>query len=295
MGKRANVGGGRLEFIPPQIPTPVEQPPEDEGWVHEVKFEGYRTQIIIDRGRVRLYSKNGHDWTAKYWPIALAVELRCKAAILDGEVIVTGKQGAAYFPALEAAIWNEPSRLEFVAFDILHLDGRDLAPLPLLQRKRALWQLVEPGIGKIQYSEHFESDALAIFHAVETMGLEGIISKRADSGYRSGPSKTWLSAKYFQEADFELLGVVREPGTDPMALMAIRHGDRRYLGSAIIPLNQSIRDRLWQRVTKMAGPQPKGIKTPGVQWVKPGLVCRVRYLKGEGPFRHATLMDVWED
>ncbi|MER9597222.1 RNA ligase family protein [Mesorhizobium sp. M0244] len=202
LSKRAKVNGGQLEFIPPQIPTRVTEPPEDEGWVHEVNLDGYRTQIIIDKGGVRLYSKNGRDWTTKYWPIALAVELPCRAAILDGEVIVTDERGAPDFSALEAAIWNEPSRLVFVAFDILHLDGRNLAPLPLLQRKQELWQLVEPGVGKIQYSEHFEGDALAIFRAIEKIGLEGIISKRADSRYRSGQSKTWLKAKYFEEADF---------------------------------------------------------------------------------------------
>ncbi|CAN7540699.1 ATP-dependent DNA ligase [Mesorhizobium sp. LjNodule214] len=206
MSKRAKISGGRLEFIPPQIPTPVEHPPEDEGWVHEVKFDGYRTQIIIDKGGVRLYSKNGHDWTTKYWPIALAVELPCRAAILDGEVIVAGAQGTPDCPALEAAIWNEPSRLVFVAFDILHLDGRNLASLPLLQRKQALWQLVEPGLGKIQYSEHFEGNELTIFRAIENVGLEGIISKRADSRYRSGPSNTWLKAKYLEQADFRIAG-----------------------------------------------------------------------------------------
>ncbi|MGX5800319.1 ATP-dependent DNA ligase [Bradyrhizobium sp. Arg314] len=194
MGKCAKFGG-QLEFVPPQMPTLVEQPPEGEGWVHEAELDGYRTQIIIDKGSVRLYSNNGHDWTTKYWPIALAVELPCRAAILDGEVIVSGERGTPDFPALEAAIWNEPSRLVFVAFDILHLDGRNLAPLPLLKRKQALRQLVEPRVGKIQYSEHFEGDALAIFRAVERTGPNGVISKRANSRYRHGPSKTWLKAK----------------------------------------------------------------------------------------------------
>ncbi|MDX8478025.1 DNA ligase [Mesorhizobium sp. VK24D] len=195
MGKRANVDGDRLEFIPPQMPTLVEQPPQDEGWVHEAELDGYRTQIIIDKGGVRLYSKNGRDWTTKYWPIALAVELPCRAAILDGEVIVSGVRGAPDSPELEAAIWSEPNRLVFVAFDILHLDGRNLAPLPLLQRKQALRQLVGPGVGKIQYSEHFEGDALALFRAIEKIGPNGVISKRADSRYKGGPSKTWLKAR----------------------------------------------------------------------------------------------------
>ncbi|RUT98097.1 DNA ligase [Mesorhizobium sp. USDA-HM6] len=195
MSKRAKLDGSRLEFISPQMPTLVERIPEDEGWVHEAKLDGYRTQIIIDKGGVRLYSKNGRDWTTKYWSLALAVELQCRAAILDGEVIVSGVRGSPDSAALEAAIWNEPSRLVFVAFDILHLDGLNFARLPLLQRKQALRQLVQPGVGKIQYSEHFEGDALAIFRAIERTGLSGVISKRADSRYRSGPSKTWLKAK----------------------------------------------------------------------------------------------------
>ncbi|RWB54999.1 DNA ligase [Mesorhizobium sp.] len=199
MGKRDKVDGDRLEFVPPQMPTLVERPPQDEGWVHEAELDGYRTQIIIDTGGVRLCNKNGRDWTTKYWPIALAVELPCRAAILDGEVIVSGVRGAPDSPGLEAAIWNEPKRLVFVAFDILHLDGRNLASLPLLQRKRALRQLVQPGAGKIQYSEHFEGDALALFRAIAKIGLNGVISKRADSPYRSGPSKTWLKARYLRK------------------------------------------------------------------------------------------------
>ncbi|RWK05966.1 MAG: DNA ligase [Mesorhizobium sp.] len=181
------------------MPTLVEQPPQDEGWVHEAKLDGYRTQIIIDKGGVRLYNKNGRNWTTRYWPIALAVELPCRAAILDGEVIVSGERGTPDSLALEAAIWKEPSRLVFVAFDILHLDGRNLVHLPLLQRKQILRQLVEPGVGKIQYSEHFDGDALAIFRAIEKTGLDGVISKRADSPYRSGPSKTWLKTRYSRQ------------------------------------------------------------------------------------------------
>ncbi|MER9330808.1 DNA ligase [Mesorhizobium sp. M0488] len=202
MRKRAKLNRGRLEFIPPQIPTRVKEPPDDEGWVHEVNLDGYRTQIVIDKGGVRLYSKNGRDWTAKYWPIALAVELPCRAAIIDGEVIVPGEQGPPDCPALEAAIWHEPDRLVFVAFDILHLDGRNLASLPLLQRKQALWQLIAHGLGKIQYSEHFEGSALAMFRVISKAGLESIISKRADSRYRSGPSTTWLKTRYLDKADF---------------------------------------------------------------------------------------------
>ena len=135
MSKRAKVSGGLLEFIPPQLPTRVQQPPQDKGWVHEVDLDGYRTQVIVDKGGVRLYSQNGRDWTVKYWPLALAVDLPCQAAIIDGEVIVPGEQGGADCPALEAAIWNQPNRLVFVS--------------SLLQRLEAI-----PGISSVTVSNH---------------------------------------------------------------------------------------------------------------------------------------------
>jgi ATP-dependent DNA ligase len=91
----------RLEFIPPVIPALVDQPPEGDGWIHEVKFDGYRTQIIVQHGEARVYTRNGHDWSTKLWPIALAGQaLPCKSAIIDGEVIVCNEKGAADFNAI---------------------------------------------------------------------------------------------------------------------------------------------------------------------------------------------------
>jgi bifunctional non-homologous end joining protein LigD len=174
----------RLEFIPPQIPTLVDQPPEGDGWIHEVKFDGYRAQIIVENGEARVFTRNGHDRSTKFWPIALAGQaLPCKSAIIDGEVIVCNEKGAADFNAIGRAIKAEPSRLYYVAFDLLHLDGRDLRSLPLVERRAKLAELVRDKPGRIQFSESFEGDATAIFHAVDSLGLEGVVSKRADSRY----------------------------------------------------------------------------------------------------------------
>jgi ATP-dependent DNA ligase len=222
----------RLEFIPPLIPTLVDQPPEGEGWIHEVKFDGYRAQIIVQNGDARVYTRNGYDWSTKLWPIALAGQaLPCKSAIIDGEVIVCNEKGASDFNAIGRAIKAEPSRLCYVAFDLLHLDGRDLRAKPLVERRAKLAELVRDKPGKIQFSESFEGDAAVIFRAIDAMGLEGMVSKRADSRYKSGPSKSWLKAKCFVEADLEVLGVVREPGEAPMALMAKADGSRKYVGA----------------------------------------------------------------
>jgi bifunctional non-homologous end joining protein LigD len=124
-----------------------------------------------------------------------------------------------------------------------------------------------------------------------------MVSKRADSRYRSGPSKSWLKAECFEEADLEVLGVFREQGEAPLALLAAADGSRKYVGAAVIGLNRAMKERLWERVAGTPGRAPKGIpvKKPNAQWVKPGLVGHVRFLKGEGGLRHATLQDFREE
>jgi bifunctional non-homologous end joining protein LigD len=110
----SNRSASRLEFIPPLIPTLVDQPPEGDGWIHEVKFDGYRAQIIVDNGEARLFTRDGRDWSAKFWPIALAGQaLPCKSVIIDGEVIVCNEKGASDFNAVGRGIKAEPSRLCF--------------------------------------------------------------------------------------------------------------------------------------------------------------------------------------
>jgi DNA ligase D-like protein (predicted ligase) len=283
-----------LEFILPQMPTLVEEPPDGDEWVHEIKYDGYRTQIIIESGVARAFTRNGHDWTDRYDSVcAAAAALSTSSAIIDGEVIVTGVEGKPDFGSLGQAIRQREGQLVFVAFDLLHVEGQDLRSQPLSERRRLLWQLVEPAEGRIQFSHHMTTRGKEFFAAIDQAGLEGMVSKRRDSRYRSGPSKSWLKIKCYQEADFELLGVLREPGNPPMALMATADAERRYVGSAFIALNKAMRQRLWERVQDAKGPPPKGIKPkPGAEWVKPGMIGRVRYLKGEEKLRHVTLKEV---
>lgn len=146
----------------------------------------------------------------------------------------------------------------------------------------------------IQFSQALPGDAKAIFHLVDQAGLEGMVSKRRDSKYRSGPSTNWLKAKCFAVGEFELLGVEREAGKPAFALMG-EIGTRKYVGSAFINSSRAIRERLWKRVQEHAGPAPKGMKRPATQWVKPGLIGRVKHLRGEEDLRHASLQDFREE
>ncbi|RWI14446.1 MAG: ATP-dependent DNA ligase [Mesorhizobium sp.] len=292
MRKRA--GGVRLSFIPPLMPSLVEKPPEGDDWIHEVKFDGYRSQMIIDASGVRIFTRRGVDWTAKYPDLAKAAgELKLETAIIDGEIIVTNEAGLSDFAALRKAITRRQHDLYFVAFDLLHLNGHDLRDLPLEDRREILVGMIPTG-GRIQFSQALQGDVKSIFHLIDQAGLEGMVSKRRDSKYRGGPSTNWLKAKCYAVGEFELLGIEREAGKPAFALMG-EIGTRKYVGSAFINSSREIRERLWKRVQEHAGPAPKGMKRPATQWVKPGLIGRVKHLRGEEDLRHASLQDFREE
>lgn len=289
-------GGDRLQFIEFQLPTLVDQPPTGDDWIHEIKYDGYRTELVIERGQVQAFTRRGFDWTAKYGPVvAAAAELPVGSAIIDGEVIVMDEAGATDFAALRSAMRWQPDRLVFVGFDLLHLNGRDLRSRPLLERRELLQALIGDADGAIQFSHHVAGLGADFYQAVDRMGLEGMVSKRANAPYRSGRTESWLKIKCYEESTYEVAGVLREPGRPAVAYMVTPDKERRYVGGAFITLNQKMRERLWARVQAANGRPVKGVDAkPGTIWVKPGLIGRVRHLKGEEKLRHATLQEVSE-
>ncbi|MER8430060.1 ATP-dependent DNA ligase [Mesorhizobium caraganae] len=276
------------------MPTLVEKPPEGADWIHEIKFDGYRSQIIIDDAGVRIHTRRGLDWSSKYRDLVNAArELGVESAIIDGEIIVLNEAGLSDFAALRKAITSRQQDLYFVAFDLLHLNGHGLRDMPLEDRREILTEMIPEG-GRIQFSQALPGDAKAIFHLVDQAGLEGMVSKRKDSKYRSGNSTAWLKTKAFTIDEYDLLGVEREAGKPAFALMAER-GTGRYVGSAFVTLNRELRERLWKRVQEHHGAAPKGMKRPATQWVKPGIVGRVKHLRGDEDLRHASLQDFREE
>ena len=150
----------RLRFIEPQLASPVDEPPAGKHWVHEIKHDGYRSQVVIERGQVRVFSRNGHDWSDRYPSIVrAAASLRCKSAIIDGEAIVQNGNGASDFEALSSAMRRQPHSIILYAFDLLHLDGTDLRQQTLLERRANLKQLVgADDQSRIQFSDEFDGD-----------------------------------------------------------------------------------------------------------------------------------------
>ena len=215
-----------LGFIKPELPTLVPEPPTGEGWIHEIKYDGYRTLIVIDRGQVRAFTRNGNDWTRAYRRVVDAcAKLACETALIDGEMVVQDEHGITDFNALRSAIYTAPHRLVLFAFDLLHLDGQDLRGQPLMERRALLRKLIKPDPrSPIQFSDHLEGDGARFFKAAAELGLEGIVSKRAASRYRSGPSRSWLKTKNMVESEFILLGTERDSRRRALGAVGIGSG-----------------------------------------------------------------------
>lgn len=256
--------------------------------------------IVADGRQVRAFTRNGNDWTRVYRRIVDACgRLGCKAALIDGEVVVQDEQGISDFEALRSAIYKAPHRIVFFAFDLLHLDGQDLRRTPLIERRAALRELIEPDpCSPIQFSDHVLCDGAKFFKAAAELGLEGIVSKRVASRYRSGPSRSWLKTKNMVESDFILLGTDWDENGIPWALLASdRDGELKFAGPAILHPFQKEKAH-WTKLMAaltVAKPPLKGLRQGSAQWLRPELRVRVRHLRAKGVLRHATVKQLITD
>lgn len=281
-----------LTFIPTMQPTLVDEPPGGGQWLHEIKYDGYRTQLVIQKGKVQAFTRNGHDWTAKYGPVvAAASALPCRSAIIDGEICVQNAAGVTDFSALRGAIGSEPHRLIFFAFDLLHLDGDDLRSRPIEERRAKLRFLLAGAPRSIHMSDEFDGDGQAFFSLVDNLGLEGIVSKKKGSRYVSGRVDSWVKVKCWHTDTFDVIGVERDKTGINYALLADAEG---YRGAAMITLPAALRDVFWRYVEGRTTDKP-AIKLPkraGASWIRPGMKASVRFLKGSDKLRHATVKGI---
>ncbi|MGZ5261625.1 MAG: non-homologous end-joining DNA ligase, partial [Burkholderiales bacterium] len=203
------------DFIEPELATLVKEAPAGDGWVHEMKWDGYRMLTRIDKGAVQMMSRNGKEWTGNFPSVArCAARLPLESAWIDGEVVVLEADGRSSFQALQNALSTEhTSQLHYFAFDLMYLDGYDLRQVPLTERKRLLESLLAGAPDLLRFSSHIEGAGDEFFKQACRLKLEGMISKRAQSSYRSGRCRDWLKVKCSMRQEMVIGGYTDPEGS----------------------------------------------------------------------------------
>ncbi len=301
---------GRAGKAPtPQLATLVETVPAGEKWLHEIKLDGYRMLAAIARGKVTVWSRNGHDWTRKFPAlVASLAALPIKAAVIDGEVVHLLKNGVSSFSALKDDLSRgDTAAVAFFAFDLLHLDGFDLTRAPLRARKDALHALLGSAPDNLRFSEHVVGRGAEVFHQACRLGLEGIVSKRADAPYRPGRGSSWVKVKCVAREEMIIIGWT-DPGGQRQGFGSLllgyydRAGALRFAGGVGTGFtDKSLKDirRRLDRLAQKTPPSREIVKAAPkrAHWVEPKLVAELQFSEWtpDGRLRHPSFLGLRED
>lgn len=299
------------DALQPQLATLVDSPPSGD-WRYEVKFDGYRILARIDGDDIRLFTRNGHDWSAKMPRQVEALKaLGLDSAWLDGEMVVVDDNGVADFQALQNAFDTEhDERITYYLFDLPWLGGEDLRALPLQQRRATLARLLEGHASQvIRYSADFKEPVASLLDSACRLELEGLIGKRADSPYVGRRSSDWVKLKCKQRQEFVIVGYTDPKGSRNGfgALLLALHdhgsGPLRYAGKVGTGFSAATLDSIHARLKPLQtdkSPLPKpptGAEARGVHWLKPQLLAEVAYaqMTREGIVRHSVFHGLRDD
>jgi bifunctional non-homologous end joining protein LigD len=299
------------DFVEPCLATLVAAPPAGDEWVHEIKFDGYRIQARIDGDSVKMLTRSGLDWTARFGTLPEALrKLHRGKALIDSELVVEDGGGHSSFLELATALKSGRSdRFVLQCFDLLHLDGFNLMPASLTARKELLLQLLgeDADHPQIRYSAHLSGDGSRMLTEACRLGLEGIISKRADRPYRSGRNDEWFKSKCIQTDEFVIVGyMVSNVSTNAVGALVVGYYDRKklmYAGRVGTGFAQKIAGELMRKLKPLWVAEPPvaskltGLQRKGVQWVEPKLVAQIEYRSwtGDNLLRHAAFKGLRED
>jgi bifunctional non-homologous end joining protein LigD len=303
--RRGDVGFPK--FREPQKATLVDAVPTGGGWLHEMKYDGYRCLLSIAGGAARVYTRTGLDWTGKFPEIAeAAAAIQCDSALIDGEIVALDAKGNTSFSGLQQAIKAGGRGLTLFAFDALEIDGEKLDKLPNIERKQRLAALLGPGAPPfILYADHILGKGEQLYDAMCAAGQEGIISKKADAPYRGARTKSWLKIKCTRRQEFVIIGWAESDkkgrGFRSLLLALNDKGRLSYAGKVgtgfSAALINELRARLDTLEVKTAPADVPRAEARGAHWVKPELVAEIAFAEftADNVVRHASFLGLRGD
>jgi len=292
----------------PHLATLVEDPPRGEGWIYEAKFDGYRVLARIDGDDIRLFTRNGNDWTPRMKSLRDEVAaLGIASAWLDGEIVVHDAKGNPDFQALQNAFDSSATDdIVFFIFDLPYLDGYDLRRVPFIERRALLAKIFAPNASqRVRFSSHFEGDATKLLETACRKGLESLIGKRADSPYVSKRSASWIKLKCTRRQEFVIGGYTYPKGSRTgfgSLLLGVHDADGklRYAGNVGTGFDQKLLRLMKEKLAALAADEPPFADKPRDvkgHWVKPKLVAEVAFTEwtAEGRVRHPVFQGLRTD
>ena len=301
--------------LQPMLATLVDKPFDDEGWIYEVKWDGYRAVAFMNKGEITLKSRNDKGFEKKFYPVYDALKKWRLNVIVDGEIVVLDENGKSNFGALQNWRSEADGEIYFYVFDIIWLDGKDLKELPLTQRKEIL-RSVLPEEGIIRISNDFNASGIEFFNAAKEMGLEGIIAKKADSDYSTFRSREWLKIKANKRQEMVIGGYTINDDTRKLfsaILVGVNDNGRlHYTGKVGTGFNAKTQNEMMAQFRKLVTNKAPFSDVPDVNkpsrfrpnppratvtWLKPELVCEVSYaeMTSDGIMRHPSFEGMRQD
>ncbi|MGX5829861.1 DNA ligase D [Mesorhizobium sp. 43Arga] len=292
-------------FRPVQLAKLVDTVPAGDRWIHEMKYDGYRILVAVGGREARAYTRSGLDWSGRFPSIlSEARKLKVRSALIDGEAVVIDTEGRSSFQALQNALKGAPASIDFYAFDLLELDGEDLTRLPLLERKQKLEAILPAKSPVLRYSDHIQGRGEELLHRFCGAGLEGVISKMADSDYVGARDGSWLKIKCIKRQEFVLVGWTpsdKDRAFRSLILGVHVGGKLRYAGKVGTGFDTAEMARLMKTMAPLeqtaATVEAPRAEVRGAHWLRPTLVAEIAYteMTNEGTLRHPSYLGLRED
>ncbi len=315
--QRSVAHGKPAETLPlmlsPQLATLTDAPPRGDGWIYEVKLDGYRllTRMTATEG-VHLFTRNGNDWTSRLKSLARVIErMNWNETWLDGEIVMFDSNGVSNFQRLQNAFdANETQHIVYMLFDLPYYEGNDLRSLPLAQRRALLRRLLngvpEASNGTLRFSEHIDAKIGELFDAACRLRVEGLIGKRSDSAYTSGRTREWIKLKCLQRQEFVIGGYTDASNKNVRAIGALllgvhdSDGVLHYVGKVGTGFTQRSSIELHSQLQSLGNtksPFAESVRQAGVHWVKPSLLAEVTFAAwtDDGHIRHSSFQGLRTD